>query len=207
MLVGYIWIASSDDRELYEQQKRALLKAGVADAQIYKDIGLSRQHPRPELQACLQALQGGNVLVVWQLERLVSSRSQLLEILQDLSRRDIGLKVLAGQGAAIDTATLSLKIVVDVLEALTELENQVVREATIEGLAAARARGQALGPRRKMTAAMVRQAMLEMTDTNTSATQIAEKLGITRATLYNYLNGDGSPKPAALKLLQQEESD
>ncbi|NER82104.1 MAG: recombinase family protein [Leptolyngbya sp. SIO1D8] len=207
MLVGYIWVASTDDHALHDQQQQALLGAGVTATQIYEDIGISRQQERPEWQHCLDALQAEDTLVVWQLDRMVTSRAHLLQVLQDFWQRNIGLKVLTGQGAEIDTTHISLRTVLDVLEALTELENQIVREATLEGLAAARARGQTLGARRKMTATMVRQAMLEMTDTNTSATQIAKKLGITRATLYNYLNGDGSPKPAALKLLQTQEEE
>lgn len=56
-----------------------------------------------------------------------------------------------------------------------------------------------------MTAEMIQQAMLYMTESTATATDIAAMLGITRATLYNYLNGDGSPKPAALKILQAQE--
>lgn len=204
MLVGYIWVASNTNG-LHEQQKQALLDAGVIESQIYADINYPRQQQRPELHRCLTTLQAGDTLVVWQLDRLVSSRPHLLEVLQDLWQRGIGLKVLTGQGAAIDSTSISLKVVMEVIEALFELENQIVREATLEGLAAARARGQTLGARRKMTAEMIQQAMLHMTESNTSATDIAATLGITRATLYNYLNGDGSPKPAALKILQAQE--
>lgn len=204
MLIGYLWASTADSQDCYDQQHQALLRAGVAESQICADINCLRQE-RPELQRCLQALGSEDTLVVWRLERLVNSRAHLVEVLTDLGLRGIGLKVLMGQGAVIDTDQMDLQVIVQVLEALTELENQIVREATIEGLAAARARGQALGPRRKMTAEMVRQAMANMTDSSLSASQIAEKLGVTRATLYNYLNGDGSPKPAALKLLQPEQ--
>jgi DNA invertase Pin-like site-specific DNA recombinase len=206
VLVGYLWAASHDDADLIRQQKQALLELGVADSQIYEDIGVPRQE-RPNLEACLQALQAGDTLVVWQLDRLVNGRSQLLQRLQDLWERNIGLKILAGQGSAIDSTQLSLKVVLDILGALSELENQIVREATLEGLAAARARGQILGPRRKMTAEMIRRAMADMTGSNLSVTQIAAKLGITRATIYLYLNGDGSPKPKALEILQAAEED
>lgn len=202
MLVGYIWVASRDDEDLTRRQRQALLESGVVAPRIYEDIGVSRQQ-RPSLETCLQALRAGDTLVVWQLDRLVNGRSQLLQVLQDLWERDVGLKILAGQGSAIDSTQLSLKVVLDILAALSELENQIVRETTIEGLAAARARGQTLGQPRKMTAAMIRQAMADMTGSDLSATQIAKKLGITRATLYNYLNGDGTPKPKALKVLQE----
>lgn len=182
------------------------MESGVVAPQIYEDIGVSRQQ-RSSLETCLQALQAGDTLIVWQLDRLVNGRSQLLQVLQDLWERNVGLKILAGQGSAIDSTQLSLKVVLDILAALSELETQIVRETTIEGLAAARARGQTLGQPRKMTAEMIRQAMADMTSSDLSATQIAKKLGITRATLYNYLNGDGTPKPKALKVLQEAEEE
>ena len=206
MLVGYLWVVSRDDEDLIRQQKQALLESGVADSHIYEDIGVSRQQ-RPSLEECLRVLHAGDTLVVWQLDRLVNGRSHLLQVLQDLWERHIGLKILVGQGSAIDSTKLSLKVVLDILAALSELENQIVSEATIEGLAAARARGQTLGPRRKMTAEMIRQAIADITGSDLSVTQIAKKLGITRATLYLYLNGDGSPKPKALEILQEAEEE
>ena len=205
MLRGYIWTAGDDSELLYEQQSRALLGAGVVAAQIYKDE-CPRRELRPQLQHCLEVLQSGDTLVVWRLDRLAHGRAHLLEVLGSLQQRDVGLKVLDGKGAAIDTADISFTVLISVIEALTEMEEQIVQEATLAGLAAARARGQTLGPKRKMTADMILQAMTAMADPNISVTQIASQLGITRATLYNYVGGDGSPKPAGIKVLEEAES-
>ncbi|MDB9526979.1 recombinase family protein [Oscillatoria sp. CS-180] len=198
MLIGYEWIADTDSEAVQEDQRRALLNAGVEASDIYQDV----EAERPALQTCLDAVQAGDTLVAWQLERLADSRSHLLELLQVFWQRKVGLKVLTGHGAVLDTTQLSLDVAINLITALTELETQVLRKRTLKAQAEARARGQAIGPRRKMTAEMIQQAMVYMTESDTSATEIAALLGITRATLYNYLNGDGSPKPAALKILQ-----
>ncbi|MEM6837873.1 MAG: recombinase family protein [Cyanobacteria bacterium P01_C01_bin.120] len=204
MLIGYEWVSDTDDEAVQDNQHRALLNAGVDASDIYRDVETD-QAERPALQTCLDTLQAGDTLLTWRLDRLVDNRSQLLELLQSLQQRSIGLKVLTGQGAVLDTNRLNLGLAIAIIAALTELETQVLRKRTLKAQTEARIRGQTIGPPRKMTAEMIRQAMLYMTESNTSATDIAATLGITRATLYNYLNGDGSPKPAALKVLQAQE--
>ncbi|MBE7380470.1 MAG: recombinase family protein [Leptolyngbya sp. SIO1E4] len=204
MLIGYEWISDTDSQAVQEAQRQALLNAGVAASHIYQDAEIT-QEERPGLQACLSTLQAEDTLMVWQLDRLVSSRSHLLKILQDLWQRNIGLKVLAGQGVVLDTARLNLKLAIDIIAALSELEAQVLRKRTMKAQAEARARGQQIGPHRKMTVAMLRQAMTAMAESKLSMAAIANEIGVTRATLYNYLNGDGSPKPAGKKLLAEAE--
>ena len=206
MLIGYEWISGADSNAVREEQHQALLNAGVVASHIYGDTDIL-QEQGAGLEACLHALQAGDTLVVWQLDRLVSSRSHLLTILQDLCRRKIGLKVLAGQGAIFDTTFLHLKLVIDLIAALNELETQILRKRTMAAHAAARQRGQPLGAQRKMTASMLQQAMTAMAETKLSMAAIAAELGVTRATLYNYLNGDGSLKPAGQKLLEQKDTE
>lgn len=205
MQIGYVLVLDADSHELSEQQYQALYAADVTVENIYEDKTHTRQDARPELQLCLSNLRVGDVLVVWQLDRLAKSRVHLLEVLENLWQRGIGLQVLIGQGAVIDTTQIGLKFVIDIIGALSALEATIVSESTTAGLAAARAKGQQLGAQRKMTAAMLQQAIDAITNSNASFTQIASDLGITRATLYNYLNGDGSPKPIALKILQEEQ--
>lgn len=207
VLIGYEWVSDTDDEAVQDNQHRALLNAGVDASDIYRDVETDQtdQAERPALQTCLNTLHAGDTLLIWRLDRLVDSRSQLLELLQSLQQRSIGLKVLTGQGVVLDTNRLNLGLAIAIITALTELETQILRKRTLKAQTEARIRGQTIGPPRKMTAEMIRQAMFYMTESNTSATDIAAMLGITRATLYNYLNGDGSPKPAALKILQAQE--
>lgn len=84
---------------------------------------------------------------------------------------------------------------------LAEFERDLIIERTKAGLAAARARGKKGGRPRKMDKATLTMAMAAMADSKSVAADVAKRLGITTTTLYMYVNGDGSPKEAATKLL------
>ena len=80
-------------------QRDALLKAGVAPERIYEDLASGRKDARPGLMACLKALQPGNTLVLWKLDRLGRDLRHLVNTGEDLRVRGVGLKVLTGAGA------------------------------------------------------------------------------------------------------------
>lgn len=204
MLAGYIWTANADDQVLRNKQYQALISAGVTASNIYEDQGCRRRAVHPRLEACLQALETGDTLVVWQLDGLGHDRTSLLTVLQGLAERQIGLKVLHEQASIINTANISLNVIIGLIEAFTAFEERAFRELKEKGVAAARARGQAFGPKRKMTAAMLRQAMDLITNSDQSFTSIAKHFGFTRSGLYKYLNGDGSPKPLARQILEAD---
>ncbi len=65
MLIGYVRVSKSDGSQLVDLQKDALMKAGVDQKYIYQDLASGRKDGRPGLNACLKALQPGNILVVW----------------------------------------------------------------------------------------------------------------------------------------------
>ena len=89
----------------------------------------------------MRALRKGDVLVVWKLDRLGRNLAHLVNTVQDLSARGVGLRVLAGQGAQIDTTTAAGRLVFGIFAALAEFERELIRERTVAGLMAARARG------------------------------------------------------------------
>ena len=83
---------------------------------------------------CLRALRKGDVLVVWKLDRLGRNLAHLVNTVQDLSARGVGLRVLTGQGAQIDTTTAAGRLVFGIFEALAEFERELIRERTVAGL-------------------------------------------------------------------------
>jgi len=99
----------------------------------------------------LKALRKDDRLVVWKLDRLGRNLHHLVNTGNDLTARGIGLKVLTGQGAAIDTTTAAGKLVFGIFAALAESERELISERTIAGLASARARGRKGGRPFKMT--------------------------------------------------------
>lgn len=156
---------------------------------------------RPGLDACLKALQPGNTFVVWKLDRLGRDLKHLVAVVDDLRTRKVGLRVLAGAGAEIDTSTANGRLVFGIFASLAEFERELIAERTRAGLAAARARGRKGGRPRKMDATMLRMAMMAMADRDTKASDLAKRLGITTTTLYEYVNGDGTVKAPGHKLL------
>lgn len=201
MLLGYARISKADGNQTIDLQRDALTAAGVGGCHIYEDKMSGRHDVRPGLDSCLKALREGDTLVVWKLDRLGRNLRHLIELTESLSARNIGLKVLTGQGAAIDTTKPEGKLVFGIFAALAEFERELIVERTRAGLAAARARGRKGGRPRKMTPSKIRMAMAAMSDPNAKAHLVAEELGITTTTLYDYINGDGSLKKVAQDVL------
>ena len=204
MFIGYMRVSKSDGSQTLDLQRDALLAAGVEPARLYEDYASGRQDSRPGLQACLKALQPGNTLVVWKLDRLGRDLKHLLSLMDDLRQRQVGFKVLTGSGASLDTTTANGRLVFGIFAALAEFEAALIRERTQAGLASARARGRLGGRPRKMTQATLRMAMAAMADPQATAREVARRLGMTTTTLYDYVNGDGSLKPAGRALLGLE---
>ena len=201
MNVGYIRVSKTDGSQALDLQRDALLNAGIDPERLYKDFASGRKDDRPGLRACLKALQPGNTLVVWKLDRLGRDLKHLINTVDDLNRRNVGFKVLAGAGAQIDTTTANGRLIFGIFAALAEFEAELIRERTNAGLAAARARGRLGGRPRKMTIETLKMAMAAMADPKTKASEVANRLSITTTTLYAYVNGDGSVKKAGQRLL------
>ncbi len=105
MLVGYMRVSKADGSQVLDLQKDALLAAGVDPDPLYDDHASGTRDDRPGLINCLKALRDRDTLVVWKLDRLGRDLRHLVNTVHDLTMRGIGLKVLTGQGAAIDTTS------------------------------------------------------------------------------------------------------
>ena len=206
MLIGYIRVSKSDGSQSLDLQRDALIEAGVESHRIYEDLASGRKDARPGLDNCLKALQPGNTLVIWKLDRLGRDLKHLVGLVDTFNQLQVGLKVLAGTGAQIDTTTANGRLVFGIFAALAEFEAELIRERTQAGLKAARARGRVVGRPRKMTSTTLKMAMSAMADPQSNSQEVAKRLGITTATLYSYVNGDGSVKALGQRLLDQESS-
>ena len=201
MLIGYARISKTDGSQVLDLQKDALIKVGVAPAAIYEDQASGKRDDRPGLAAGLKALRQGDVLVVWKLDRLGRDLKHLVNTVQDLAEQGIGFRVLAGQGAEIDTTTASGKLVFGIFAALAEFERELIRERTMAGLEAARARGRKGGRRFELTKSQVRLAQAAMANRDSSVAELCKELGITRVTLYRYVGPRGELRRHGQKVL------
>lgn len=201
MLVGYARVSKADGSQSTDLQRDALLAAGVPEAQIYQDSASGKNEDRPGLSHCLKALRQNDTLVIWKLDRLGRDLRHLVNTVHDLTAREIGLKVLTGYGAAIDTTTAAGKLVFGIFAALAEFEREMIRERTLAGMASARARGHKGGRPHKMTTARLRLAMASLGKRETKIGSLCKELGVTKQTLYRHLSPTGELRKDGKKLL------
>ncbi len=192
MLIGYARVSKADGSQTTDLQRDALLAEGVKEEHIYEDLASGKKDDRPGLINCLKALREDDTLIVWKLDRLGRDLHHLINTVHDLTAKNIGLKVLTGHGAAIDTTTAAGKLVFGIFAALSEFEREMIKERTLAGMASARARGRKGGRPYKMTQAKLRLAMASLGQLETKIGPLCKELGITKQTLYRHLapNGD-----------------
>ncbi len=189
MLIGYARVSTGE--QTLDLQLDALAKAGCG--KLFTETASGAKADRPVLEEVLGYVRSGDTLVVWRLDRLGRSLQHLIETVTALRERGIGFKSLTEQ---IDTTTPGGKLIFHVFGALAEFERDLIRERTNAGLAAARARGRTGGRPKKLadpkTLALA-QALYDGGTTDVAT--ICQTLGISRATLYRYLDRpDGRPQ-------------
>ena len=151
MIVGYARVSTQDQNP--QLQLDALAAIGCEEVFHEKSTGKLRE--RPELTACLRTLRKGDSLVVWKLDRLARSLKDLVEIIHDLEQRGVGFRSLT---ESIDTTSTGGRLVFHIFGALAEFEHSLIRERTMAGLSAARARGRMGGRKPRLSKADVRKA-------------------------------------------------
>ena len=201
MLIGYARVSKADGTQSLDLQRDALRDAGVQADDVYHDFASGSRDDRPGLGSCLRALRKDDVLVVWKLDRLGRNLAHLVNTVQDLSARGVGLRVLAGRGAQIDTTTPAGRLVFGIFAALAEFERELIRERTVAGLEAARARGRKGGRKFALSKAQVRLAQAAMAKRDTSVSELCRELGIRPVTLYRYVDPEGGLRERGRKVL------
>ncbi|MCP3968320.1 MAG: recombinase family protein [Lentisphaerae bacterium] len=201
MKIGYMRVSKSDGSQVMDLQYDALLKAGVDHDHIYEDMASGAKVDRPGLETCLKALRPDDVLIIWKLDRLGRNLKHLIHIVEDLATKGIGLKVLSGQGANIDTTSAAGKLIFSIFAALAEFERDLISERTKAGLAAARARGRKGGRKHALTKAQVRLLQASVGKPETNIQELANELAISRATIYRYVSPKGELREPAKKIL------
>lgn len=178
--IGYARV-STDDQHL-DLQRDALHKAGCAD--IYEEKMSGKQADRPALQQCLRSLRSGDTLVVWRLDRLGRSLSDLVKIVADLESKGVAFESLTEK---IETSSATGRLVFHVFAALAEFERNLIRERTYAGLQAARARGRNGGRPPKLNERQIREIRQLLKDPDVRVTDVAQRYGVCRTTLYKHV--------------------
>ncbi|MEQ9437481.1 MAG: recombinase family protein [Cyclobacteriaceae bacterium] len=181
MKIGYARVSTAEQNAAL--QKDALTTAGcekIIVDQLSGSIAL-----RPGLTQAKELLRHGDTLVVWRLDRLGRSLKDLITWANYLEEEGIGLVSLQ---ESIDTTTSTGKLVFHIFGALAEFERNLIRDRTMAGLSAARARGK-LGGRPKALSKEKRQLLHKLyEDERYSVKNICQMLNISKPTLYKYLD-------------------
>jgi DNA invertase Pin-like site-specific DNA recombinase len=180
MQVGYARVSTQDQKP--ELQLDALKAAGCE--KIFEEKASGAKRYRPELMAALDYLRKGDTLIVWKLDRLARSIKQLIETVEMLEQRGIGLRSLT---ECIDTTTSGGRLVFHIFAALAEFERNIIRDRTTAGLEAARARGRVGGRPRALSETDLAAARALLADPAITTKQIAERLGVSLSTLYKHI--------------------
>lgn len=180
MLLGYARV-STDDQNL-DLQRDALEAAGCE--RTFEDMASGAKADRIGLAAMMTALRAGDTVVIWRLDRLGRSLKNLIELVERLEVAKVGLRSLQEN---IDTTSSGGRLVFHLFGALAEFERNLVRERTLAGLAAARARGRMGGRPKRLDPSKLALALRLHYEDKHTIKEICQMMGISKSTLYNYL--------------------
>ena len=181
MPIGYARV--STDEQSLDLQLDALNKAGCD--RIYKDHGISGMvSDRDGLTEALNALQPGDTLVVWRLDRMARSMRDLMDTIDWLHAREIGFQSLCEH---IDISSAFGELILHVLSAIVHFERRLIVERTKAGMDAARQRGVKFGRRPALDGETFREA-LYLKSQGMTVPAIAADIGVGRSTLYRYMS-------------------
>jgi len=184
MQIGYARVSTEDQK--LDLQLDALKKAGCET--VYRDIASGGQSDRVGLNTATKYLRPGDTLVVWKLDRLGRSLKHLIEVVNDFTKKGIYFRSLQEN---IDSSSSGGKLTFHLFGALAEFERDIIRERTMAGLQAARARGRVGGRPKAMDDKKLQLARQLMSNPANSASEVSKTLGISRATLYRNLKSNG----------------
>jgi DNA invertase Pin-like site-specific DNA recombinase len=179
-LIGYARVSTLDQNLALQQD--ALTSAGCE--KIFTEQMSGAVANRPVLHEALDYARSGDTLVVWKLDRLARSMKQLIETIEKLRLRGIQFRSLT---ESIDTTTPQGLLVFHMFSALAEFERSLIRERTRAGLAAAKRIGRTGGRPPKLTEDDLEAARAMLANSDIGVTQIADRLGVSPATLYRYM--------------------
>lgn len=190
--IGYCRV--STDSQTHDLQVDALRSAGCE--RVFSDIASGSRTDRPGLASALEFVRAGDVLCVWRLDRLARSLKHLLEVVEILESRGVGLCSLT---ESIDTSSPGGRLILQVFGAISQFERDLIRDRVQSGLAAARRRGRVGGRPRAVDASRARTIRALRANGATIA-EIVESSGVSRATVVRFLREE------SLSQLPQEEA-
>jgi DNA invertase Pin-like site-specific DNA recombinase len=179
MLVGYARVSTVEQDAGFEAQERDLKAAGAE--RLFSER-TSAVGPRKALDEAIDFAREGDAIVVTKLDRLARSVAGLVRIVERLTKKRVGLRILA---MGVDTATPTGKLVVNVLGAIGQFEREIMLERQREGVQRAKREGKYKG--RAPTARAKAADIVKLAGEGVKREDIAARLGVGVASVYRVL--------------------
>jgi DNA invertase Pin-like site-specific DNA recombinase len=199
MKVGYARVSTSD--QSLDLQISALVADGVANSRIYRENLSGATRARPYFEDCLKSLREGDTLVVYSLDRLGRSTKDLIEIISELESMSVDLRILEGIAKGVDTSTSMGRMFFTIASSFAEYERELIRERTIAGIKAARDKGHVGGRKPALTPKQIRTVQAAIKG-GAVIKHLADDLGVTRKTLYQYVSPLGELRELGQRVLK-----
>ena len=176
--VGYIRVSSLD-------QNTARQLEGVELDKTFSDKASGKDVKRPQLQAALEYLRDGDVLVVHSMDRLARNLVDLRTMVEELTGRGVRVQFVKENLIFTGDATSAAKLLLNVMGAVAEFERSLLKERQREGIAIAKRAGVYKGRKPSLTPERVRELRTRVAAGEKKAV-LAREFGISRETLYQY---------------------
>jgi DNA invertase Pin-like site-specific DNA recombinase len=186
VLIGYARTSTSEQRAGLDAQLRDLKAVGCK--KVFQEQ-VSSVGERVRLEAALDYLREGDTLVVTKLDRLARSARGLGELVESLERKGVTLRILNFGGSQVDTKGAAGRLMLNVFAAFAQFELEIMKERQREGIADAKAAGRYKG--RKPTARAKAADAVKLFKDGKRVSQVAQQLGIGRASVYRALEEAG----------------
>jgi DNA invertase Pin-like site-specific DNA recombinase len=177
MIYGYARV--STDGQSVAAQVAALTAAGAG--QVFREVASGAKTDRAQLRRMLDQLAAGDVVTVTRLDRLARSTRDLLNTLAAITDKKAGFRSLGDAWA--DTTTPHGRLMLAVLGGLAEFERDLIRVRTGEGRARAKARGQSLGRKPKLTPHQKIEALRRRDELGETVREIARSYNVSPSTI------------------------
>lgn len=177
---GYSRVSTS--KQLLDSQIELLHRAGCDETFVEVGSGINRE--RPQLEKLLSILREGDTILVVKLDRLSRSLQDMLSIVREIEKKGAHLRSL--QDPLIDTTSPNGKLIFGIFAVLAEYERDIIRARTLDGLAAARARGKRLG-RQEALDQEQKDHLMKLRHSGQSLRQLAQIFGVSKTTILRYV--------------------
>ena len=181
MKLGYARCSTLDQN--LDWQIDALTKEGCD--RIFQEKFTGTRKDRPELLRMMDMLREGDTVIICELTRLSRSVKDLFDLVEQVEKAGANIKSL--KEPWLDTTTPQGRLLFTIFSGVSQFEHELIRERTMEGLASARARGR-MGGRPGKDKKAIEQALTLYDSKAYSVDEISKTTGISRATLYKYVN-------------------